>query len=113
MDASLTSPPIATDPGQTVLELWRKTDIEDGFDFVRAEWSADGANWVPISQFTGRSEGYPGWEKTTLGFDGPGGNVQVRLRFVSDQLCSGTDPACGTLYPGARVDEVVVGRQAP
>jgi hypothetical protein len=113
MNASLTSPPIATDPGQTVLEFWLKADIEDGFDFVRAEWSGDGANWVPISQFTGQNEGYPGWEKVTLGFDSPGGNVQVRFRFTSDLLCSGTDPACGTLYAGARVDEVVVGTQAP
>lgn len=112
MDAALTSPPIATDAGQTVLELWLKSDIEDGFDFVRVEWSADGANWVPISQFTGVSDGYPGWQKITLGFDSPGGNVQVRFRFTSDLLCSGTDPACGRLYPGARVDEVVVGRQA-
>jgi hypothetical protein len=112
MDATLTSPPIATDAGLTVLEFWLKGDIEDGFDFVHMEWSADGTNWVPISRFTGVSEGYPGWQRFTLGFDSPGGNVQVRFRFASDMLCSGTDPACGRLYPGARVDEVVLGRQA-
>jgi hypothetical protein len=111
MDASLTSPPIATDAGQAVLELWLKTDIEDGFDFVHAEWSADGSNWLPVARFTGRSEGYPAWTKVTLGFDSPGGNVLVRFRFTSDQLCSGTTPACGGLFTGARVDEVVVGRQ--
>jgi hypothetical protein len=112
MDATLTSPTITTDAGQAVLEFWLKSDIEDGFDFVRVEWSANGTSWVPISQFTGVSEGYPVWQKVTLGFDSPGGNVQVRFRFTSDLLCSGTDPACGRLYPGARVDEVVVGRQA-
>jgi hypothetical protein len=112
MDAALTSPAIATEAGQTVLEFWLKMDIEDGFDFVRAEWSADGVNWVAISQFTGRGASYPNWEKFTLGFESPGGNVQVRFRFTSDLLCSGTNPACGTLYPGARVDEVVVGKQA-
>jgi hypothetical protein len=112
MDSTLTSPPIATDAGQTVLEFWLKGDIEDGFDFVHIEWSADGANWVPISRFTGVSEGYPAWQRFTLGFDSPGGNVQVQFRFASDLLCSGTDPACGRLYPGARVDQVVVGREA-
>ncbi|MGH2948791.1 MAG: hypothetical protein ACRDPC_21475 [Solirubrobacteraceae bacterium] len=109
MNATLTSPPIATDPGRAVLELWRKTDIEDGFDFLHAEWSADGTNWVPISRLTGESDG---WQKETFGFDSPGGDVQVRLRFTSDQLCSGINPACGRLYGGLRVDEVVVGRQA-
>lgn len=113
MDASLTSPPITTDAERAVLEFWLKTDIEDGFDFVGAEWSADGTNWVPIAQFTGQNEVYPDWEKVTLGFDSPGGDIQVRFRFTSDLLCSGTNPACGTLYAGARVDEVVVGRQAP
>jgi hypothetical protein len=112
MDAALTSPTIATEAGQTVLEFWTKSDIEDGFDVVRVEWSADGTSWVPISQLTGVTDGYPGWQKLTFGFDGPGGNVQVRFRFTSDLLCSGTDPACGRLYPGARVDEVVAGRQA-
>jgi hypothetical protein len=112
MNASLTSPPIGTDAGQTVLEFWIKGDIEDGFDFVDVEWSADGANWVPISRFTGQNDGYPSWSKLTLGFDSPGGNVQVRFRFTSDQLCSGVNPACGRLFAGARIDEVVVGRQA-
>jgi hypothetical protein len=112
MDSTVASPPIATDAGPVVLEFWLKGDIEDGFDFVRVEWSADGSNWVPISQFTGVSDGYPSWQRFTFGFDSPGGNVQVRFRFTSDLLCSGTDPACGRLYPGARVDEVVVGRQA-
>jgi hypothetical protein len=79
---------------------------------VQAEWSADGENWVPISQFTGQSEGYPDWTKVTLGVDSPGGDVQARFRFTSDLLCSGTDPACGQLWTGARVDEVVVGKQA-
>jgi hypothetical protein len=41
--------------------------------------------------------------------------MTARIRAASlfgDLLCSGTDPACGRVYPGARVDEVVVGRQA-
>jgi hypothetical protein len=112
MDATLTSPPVATEAGQTVLEFWMKSDLEDGFDFLDAEWSAGGDHWVPVSRFTGQSEGYPGWTRVTLGFDSPGGDVRVRFRLTSDQLCSGTNPACGTLYAGTRVDEVVLGRQA-
>jgi hypothetical protein len=112
MNSTLTSPPIPTEPGLAVLEFWLKLDTEEGFDFVHAEWSADGENWIPMSQFTGQNEGYPNWSKVTLGFDSPGGEVLVGFRFTSDLLCSGTDPACGQLWNGARVDEVVVGKQA-
>ena len=54
------------------------------------------------------------WLKADVedGFDSPGGDVFVRFRFTSDMLCSGTGAACGTLDAGARVDEVVVGKQA-
>jgi hypothetical protein len=48
----------------------------------------------------------------TLGFDSPGGDMRVRFRFTWDPFCSGTDPSCGQLWTGARVDEVVVGKQA-
>jgi hypothetical protein len=48
-----------TDAGQTVLEFWLKADIEDGFDFLRAEWRADGLELGAGSQYTGQSEGYP------------------------------------------------------
>jgi hypothetical protein len=113
MNARLTSPPITTEAGQAVMEFWLKADVEEGFDFLHTEWSADSTNWVPISRFTGQNDAYPNWSKLTVGFDSPGGAVQVRFRFTSDLLCSGVDPACGTLFAGLRVDEVVVGRQAP
>jgi hypothetical protein len=113
MDSSLTSPPIATDPGLAVLQFWLKTDTEAGFDYVNAEWSSDGSVWHTLGQYTGQNAGYPGWSQVTLGFDSPGGNVQVRFRFTSDLLCSAlTGPACGIDVKGARVDEVVVGKQA-
>ena len=112
MDASLTSPPIVTAAGPTVLEFWTKMDIEEGFDFLRLEWSNDGTTWRPFSRLTGANASYPAWDKVTLGFDSPGGPVQVRFRFTSDMLCSGVDPACGRLFGGLRVDEVVVGTQA-
>jgi hypothetical protein len=78
-----------------------------------AEWSSDGAPWRPISSFTGRGDAYPGWQKVTLGFDSPGGNVQVRFRFQSDQLCSWAEQVfCSGESHGVRVDQVVLGRQA-
>jgi hypothetical protein len=103
---------IQTEPGFAVMEFWMKVDLEDGFDVLWTEWSATGDSWVPLAQHSGRSEGYPGWQKVTLGFESPGGNVQVRFRFTSDQLCSGVNPACGQVWNGVRIDEVVVGRQA-
>ncbi len=111
VDATLTSPPIDTPAGATVLEFWLKSDTEEGFDGVSAEWSADGTTWQPLGQFFGRSTGYPGWQKTTLGFTSPGGQIQVRFHFTSDLICSALTPACGPLT-GARVDEVVIGSQA-
>ncbi len=113
VDASLTSPPIATDAGLAVLQFWLKTDTEAGFDYVSAQWSSDGATWHTIGQYSGRNDDYPNWSLVTLGFDSPGGNVQVRFRFTSDTLCSAlSGPACGETLTGAEVDEVVVGKQA-
>jgi hypothetical protein len=112
MDATLTSPPISTVAGLTVIEFWTKIDIEEGFDDLRLEWSSDGITWTPFSLLSGQNASYPGWDKVTRGFDSPGGAIRVRFRFTSDQLCSGIDPVCGRLFGGLRVDEVVVGKQA-
>ncbi|MGH3329080.1 MAG: hypothetical protein ACRDPT_15030, partial [Streptomycetales bacterium] len=105
MDATVTSPPIATPAGLSVVQFWLKLDTEEGFDFVQVEWSADGATWQPLGSFSGQNAGHPAWQQKTLGFDSPGGDVQVRFRFTSDVFCAGV--SCG--HQGARVDEVVVG----
>jgi hypothetical protein len=113
LDTTLTSPTVATVAGATVLEFWLKLDTEPGFDFLYAEWTSDGASWRPISSFTGRGDAYPGWQKVTLGFDSPGGTVQVRFRFQSDQLCSWAEQVfCSGEFHGVRVDEVTLGKQA-
>ena len=111
LNTSLTSPPIATQPGAAVLQFMLKLDVEPGFDYLHVDWSADGDNWLPLSDFTAQSTGYPRWQKVTLGFDSPGGNVLIRFNFTSDQLCSGVDPYCGSTWDGARVDSVIVGKQ--
>lgn len=114
MDATLTSPPIGTEAGPAVVEFWLRSDTEPGFDYVHLEWRAGDGAWQSLGQFSGRNEAYPGWSKVTLGFDSPGGDVQVRFRFTADQFCSALDPLlCGGEHTGARIDEVVVGAQAP
>ena len=107
---SLVSPPIATQAGRTVLQAWLKLNVESGFDFVRAEWSGDGTSWRLLDTYTGQNAGYPGWSLITLGFDSPGGDIRVRFRFTSDLIIS---PLLEPTLTGARVDQVVVGRQAP
>jgi hypothetical protein len=112
MEGWLTSPPITTDPGLAVVQFWLKTDTENGFDFVNVEWTSDGGStWQLLGQYSGQNPGFPNWSQFTLGFDSPGGPIQVRFRFASDQLCSTLDHLCGDMT-GARVDEVVVGKQA-
>jgi hypothetical protein len=113
LDSSLVSPPIPTPAGSTVLQLWLKTNTENGFDYVNVAWSSDGTTWHPLGQYTGQNAAYPNWDRVTLGFTSPGGDVRIRFEFTSDLLCSAlTGAACGIDVTGARVDEVVVGSQA-
>jgi hypothetical protein len=114
LNTTLTSPSIATQIGASVVQFWVKLDTEPTFDYVYVEWSSDGSAWRTIGSYTGRGTSYPGWEKILLGFDSPGGNVQVRFRFASDQLCSWAEQVfCNDVYNGVLVDEVTVGKQAP
>jgi len=108
LNASLVSPPIATDSGRAVVEAWIKHDIEAGFDLLRLEWSADGTTWNLIESYSGENAGYPAWRPISVAFDSPGGDVRVRFRFTSDITVSALTNASLT---GARVDEVVVGKQ--
>jgi hypothetical protein len=112
MEGSLTSPAVTTDPGLSVVQFWLKTDTENGFDYVNVEWSSDGGStWQLLGQYSGQNAGFPNWAKVTLGFDSPGGAIQVRFRFASDELCSALDHLCSDMT-GDRVDEVVIGKQA-
>jgi hypothetical protein len=114
IDATLTSPPIATEAGAAVVQFWMKLDTEPSFDYLYIEWSTDGASWHTIGSYSGRGSAYPGWQKALLGFDSPGGPVQVRFRFASDQLCSWLEPVfCNDTFHGVMVDEVIVARQGP
>lgn len=113
LDATLTSPPITTQAGYAVVQFALKAQIEEGFDYLTAEWTSNGGDtWLPLTSFTGTNAGYPGWTTLTAGFQSPGGAIQVRFHFVTDQLCSAFDSVlCGSPATGVRVDEVVVARQ--
>lgn len=112
INATLTSPPITTQAGGAVIQFWQKLDTEPTFDFLYVEWSSDGSTWHPLGSYSGQDAAYPGWERTLLGFTSPGGPVQVRFRFASDQLCSWVEPVfCNDTYDGVLVDEVIVGTQ--
>lgn len=105
MDATLTSPPVDVPAAPAVLQFWLKHDTEDSFDFVDAQWSTDGTTWRTLASYSGQNQGYPGWTQHTLGFDAPGGRVQVRFRFRSDALVSGVTGG----YQGVRADSVIIG----
>lgn len=112
MDASLVSPAVAAPAGNAVLEWWMRLDTEGGFDQVVAEWSSDGSTWQPLGTFSGQSADLPGWTRYAVPFTAPGGNVQVRFHFTSDQLCSGLGgPLCSSTsgWDGVHVDDVTVG----
>ncbi|TDD15974.1 hypothetical protein E1218_30570 [Kribbella turkmenica] len=110
-DATLESPLITAPAGPAVLAFQLKTDTEQGFDTMSAQWSADGTTWEPIATFSGRNTGYPSWQQVTLGFTSPAGQIRVRFQFTSDLACSALTPACGE-FTGVHVDNVIVGSQA-
>jgi hypothetical protein len=113
-NATLTSPPVTTQAGASVVQFWLKLDTEPSFDYVYLEWSSNGTSWQPVGSFSGRGAAYPDWEKVLLGFDSPGGPIQLRFRFAADQLCSFVEPVfCNDTYHGAMVDEVILARQGP
>jgi hypothetical protein len=116
MDTTMTSPDIAAPAGSTLLQWWMKLDTEGGFDFVSAQWSADGTTWNTLGSYSGKNAAAPGWERFAVPFDAPGGNIQVRFQFTSDSLCSGAGgPVCSSVggWDGVHVDDVTVGQPAP
>jgi hypothetical protein len=112
MSSSLISPKVTTQAGTTVVQFTQKLDTEPGYDGVDVDWSADGTTWTTITTLSGRSDGWPAWQTKAVAFTSPGGPVQVRFRFHSDELCSGSGgPLCSSTsgWDGAHIDNVVIG----
>jgi Subtilase family/CARDB len=103
-ETSLTSPAVTFPAGATAaVRFFIARNLEDTFDFVHVEYSANGgATWTDVEQIDGTNADYPGYEPTAreVRFANPGGPLQVRFRFVSDQLLS--SPA----FLGASIDQV-------
>lgn len=115
MDASLVSPATATEAGPAVVEWWMRLDTEGGYDTVAVEWRPAGGEWATLATYSGRNDAHPAWERYALPFDAPGGDVEVRFRFVSDELCSGLGgPVCSSPggWNGVHVDDVRLGKPA-
>lgn len=115
-DTTLTSPPVAVEAGDTVLQWWMRLDTEGGFDEVAAEWSSDGSTWKPLASYSGESPDLPGWSRYSVSFSAPAGNVQVRFAFGADEICSFLGgPLCSSPdgWDGVHLDDVTVGKAAP
>jgi hypothetical protein len=116
MEADVTSPAFAVPAGKTVAQFALKLDTEGGYDTVTVEWSKDGSTWTKLATYSGRNDAWPDWNTKGLVFDAPGGNVQLRFHFHSDEICAGAGgPFCVRPegWEGAHVDDVVVGSLAP
>lgn len=112
-DTSLTSPAVTVPAGTGVLEWSMRLDTEPGFDAVAVQVSTDGgASWTTAGTFSGQGPDAPGWSSYAVDFRAPGGPVQVRFHFTSDELCSGLGgPLCSstTGWDGVHVDDVKLG----
>ena len=117
MDATLTSPQIALPAGRSVVQFAMRLDTES-YDPVSLEWSSDGSTWQPLSSWSGTNPDTPGWTTYSALLPAPGGNIQVRFHFTSDEFCSGNPLALPAVcsadapYDGVRVDDVEVGPEA-
>jgi hypothetical protein len=112
MDASLTSPAVTVPKGEAVLQWFMRLDTES-YDPLAVEWSSNGTTWKPLATFAGKNDAAPGWSKYAVLLPSPGGALQVRFHFTSDELCSGLGgPLCAstTGWDGVHVDDVTIGR---
>ncbi len=115
-DSELLSPPVTTDAGAAVLQFGMLLDTEAGFDEVTVQWRKVGdTGWTSLGSYSGQFPEYPDWATVGIPFDSPGGDLEFRFRFQSDEICSfQPNPLCADTdgKDGARVDNVVVGTPA-
>jgi hypothetical protein len=116
-DSVLLSPPVTTDKGAAVIQFGMLLDTEAGFDEVTVQFRPAGGSegWTSLGSFSGQFPEYPSWATVGLPFDSPGGDLEFRFRFTSDEICSyQPNPLCADTdgKDGARVDNVEVGKPA-
>ncbi|MBW3665695.1 MAG: cell wall-binding repeat-containing protein [Actinobacteria bacterium] len=110
VETILTSPKMTAPGGTAFLSWWNTFDIEGGgFDEVKVEWSPNNSDWTSIATLGGQNVGYPEYGEMELEFAPPAGDLWVRFRFYSDEICSSTGtPVCARPdgYEGIRIDDV-------
>jgi hypothetical protein len=119
-DSVLVSPAIATEAGPSAIQFGLLLDTEAGFDQVTVQFRAADdptGNWRSLGSYSGRFPEYPKWATVGVPFDSPGGDVQIRFRFITDEICSNNiapNPVCANPegFEGVRVDNVKVGKPA-
>jgi uncharacterized repeat protein (TIGR01451 family) len=101
---TLTSPPVTFTGEQAAVEFFLARDTEPTFDFLHVEHSQDGTNWTTAASIDGFNAEFPDFESRDVRFNhpNPGGSLQIRFRFESDELIS------SPLYLGVSVDEVTL-----
>lgn len=116
-DSVLLSPPIdTTQAGPAVIQFGMLLDTEAGFDEVTVQYrkaTDTTGDWKSLGSYSGQFPEYPKWSIVGLPFDSPGGEVQFRFRFLTDEICSfQPNPICagGGGWEGVRVDNVKVGK---
>ncbi len=116
-DSVLLSPPINSEAGPAVIQFGMFLDTEAGYDEVTVQYrdAADTTgNWTSLGTYSGRFPEHPNWATVGLPFDAPGGEVEFRFRFLTDEICSNNvvpNPVCANPegFEGVRVDNVKVG----
>ncbi len=117
-DSILSSPPVTSEAGATVIQFGMLLDTEGGYDEVTVQWRPVGdpaGSWTSLGSYSGQFPQYPDWSTVGIPFESPGGDLEFRFRFQSDEICSyQPNPLCADSdgKEGARVDNVVVGRPA-
>jgi hypothetical protein len=116
---SVVSPKIDWAGGWLYVDFANRLDTEPGFDYMFVDWSCDGGGswstvpwvwdkaagaWSGSRSFTGQNPSFPLFDQEKAAFKAPAGPVNVRFRFVADDLL-GTPP-----YTGAAVDNVTIKR---
>lgn len=120
VETILTSPKMTAPGGNVFLTWWNTFDIEGGgFDEVKVEWSPNNSDWTSIATLGGQNVGYPEYGEMELEFIPPAGDLWVRFRFYSDEICSSNqganpNPLCARPegYEGIRVDDVALEKLA-
>jgi hypothetical protein len=90
-ESNLISPAVTFDGRTAEVAFWMAHDLEPTFDFVHVEHSNDGgATWKTAESIDDINEHYPDFDLKVVQFSNPvpGGQLQIRFRFVSDELIS-------------------------